>query len=1524
MRVSGSQGYSHGVGRIMEGTSRLRFSSSGREQTRNSWPKKAYAELLAITRIVRLYPKSTLLAPLLLLAVILAVGIWGVTHVAQFEERSARDRASILALDAAVWVQQVLANSIAPVLLTSAMVSYNPYYPAVKSLFQGLAPVMHAQAPPGSLRVLQLVPQGVVTDSYPTQGNEGAIDLDLFASPTNRDGAIKTASDRTLTLVGPMNFVQGGTGFIVRKPIFVPNVTANETFAAPHPAINPACGRPCAYNTTSRTALWGFASALVDLDVLTQSNGSKLRSLEDLGYRYELMTRGSVGTQMGQLVAGSADKPRDPVEVAVRLPNSEWALLLAPKHGWSSRWYGGLLAGVVVLAVATAVLLFASLVMWRRHQMLLEALLPKRILRDLRHDGSGSSPYSCPEIRTADTPADLLLNMMGDLLEGYPPKLSDVVFIRTALLRNLDLYTPLDVRSQIKAADLDSEVAQALMQQLMGGGGRRTSFTTSRQLTSQFGGDGGAADDAHKPGGIASTTLSYDVETLPGALAFLLSPEAAWREVPAVAEKYGGGGGGGGAMSPQCGGGGSGANMHSCPLLAPRGGGGAAATAGLLSCTPCTTHSLADVATAPPQSCTVGSDDDDGVVVSPVAAAAAAAAASDAASDACGGASPTTASIPMTSSQPQIQNVFSCAQSSAALNVLLRASAGCDDGIAAAAAAAGARTPASPSSLSPYSASKQPCMPHWSHGSQRRRPSALAGAAAAAAAAAAGVGVGSVCVACGAPVPPDAPSAMAAAVAAAVAAAAPQLPSLVTYGSVSGSGASKLVAVARRFRGAATDRCSPNGSVSANGGMVGAGGGGAAASGSVGGGYLKPNSRLALTMSPRSERTLSQPSPRAPPPSFCLPQPPSPRFLGPAACSGGGGGAPVPYDILRATTRTMEDDLDSQMGFEGPPAGPGGAEAAAGGSGERPPAPILQEVERLLAGADGWHFDAWALRDASGGHALSALGFYLIQREGLMTRFHIKPVVLARLLRRLEAGYLDNPYHNAVHAADVLQTLHAVIHGAQLHVHYLDRLGLLAAYFAAIIHDYAHPGLTGDFLVATSHTLALRYNDRSPLENHHCAASFAVLKHSELDVTAGMSAAEKAGFRKTVIDLVMSTDMKQHFSILSHFNTVHRLAAYSQQQQQQQQQQQSQQSQSQHGPGQGQGQGQAGAHGGAQQGQQQQQQQGQGHHQPAPGEGTAGGGGGTGAEGGGGGGGGLAGSHSVSIQLVSNNGTGGAGASPAPRMSSALSPHALEEVVVLETKDGAASAAAVAPSTTGSVATTAAAATATAAAASTAPRPVDDTERLLSLQLALKCADIGNLGRELECYKRWVYGLEEEFFRQGDKERELGLPISPLSDRTKQGVSKSQTGFFDFVALPLVHAMAAAFPGAQPLLRAFLDNYNHWKRADAAAASVDSTTTTATTTATATATITAAGNTTTTTSALSPLTSKRISAARLSSASPGTAPPPAALSRGGSSREQRRRSSLDQQQQQQRQRHSVAGGAAGAGAGAGAAAGEVA
>jgi hypothetical protein len=69
-----------------------------------------------------------------------------------------------------------------------------------------------------------------------------------------------------------------------------------------------------------------------------------------------------------------------------------------------------------------------------------------------------------------------------------------------------------------------------------------------------------------------------------------------------------------------------------------------------------------------------------------------------------------------------------------------------------------------------------------------------------------------------------------------------------------------------------------------------------------------------------------------------------------------------------------------------------------------------------------------------------------------------------------------------------------------------------------------------------------RYNDKAPLENHHLAAAFYLMRKPEYNFLAGLPKAEADRFRKLVIELVLATDMKQHFSILSHFTTAHRLS----------------------------------------------------------------------------------------------------------------------------------------------------------------------------------------------------------------------------------------------------------------------------------------------------------------------------------------------------------------------------------------------
>ncbi|XP_017760267.1 PREDICTED: uncharacterized protein LOC108550878 isoform X1 [Eufriesea mexicana] len=80
-------------------------------------------------------------------------------------------------------------------------------------------------------------------------------------------------------------------------------------------------------------------------------------------------------------------------------------------------------------------------------------------------------------------------------------------------------------------------------------------------------------------------------------------------------------------------------------------------------------------------------------------------------------------------------------------------------------------------------------------------------------------------------------------------------------------------------------------------------------------------------------------------------------------------------------------------------------------------------------------------------------------------------------------------------------------------------------------------------------------------------------------------------------------------------------------------------------------------------------------------------------------------------------------------------------------------------------------------------RRADD--RHFILQIALKCADISNPCRPWDISQKWSHKVCEEFFRQGDYERRLNLPVTPLCDRHTTSIPKIQIGFIKFVVTPL-------------------------------------------------------------------------------------------------------------------------------------------
>ena len=60
------------------------------------------------------------------------------------------------------------------------------------------------------------------------------------------------------------------------------------------------------------------------------------------------------------------------------------------------------------------------------------------------------------------------------------------------------------------------------------------------------------------------------------------------------------------------------------------------------------------------------------------------------------------------------------------------------------------------------------------------------------------------------------------------------------------------------------------------------------------------------------------------------------------------------------------------------------------------------------------------------------------------------------------------------------------------------------------------------------------------------------------------------------------------------------------------------------------------------------------------------------------------------------------------------------------------------------------------------------------LQNMVHCSDLSNPTKPLDIYKQWVDRIIDEFHRQGDKERDAGMEISPMCDRFNATIEKSQ------------------------------------------------------------------------------------------------------------------------------------------------------
>jgi len=95
--------------------------------------------------------------------------------------------------------------------------------------------------------------------------------------------------------------------------------------------------------------------------------------------------------------------------------------------------------------------------------------------------------------------------------------------------------------------------------------------------------------------------------------------------------------------------------------------------------------------------------------------------------------------------------------------------------------------------------------------------------------------------------------------------------------------------------------------------------------------------------------------------------------------------------------------------------------------------------------------------------------------------------------------------------------------------------------------------------------------------------------------------------------------------------------------------------------------------------------------------------------------------------------------------------------------------------------------------------------------LLLHFADVSNPLKPFKICHPWAMRVLEEFFNQGDTEKELGLPVGMLNDRDKINRPGSQHGFIHFMVAPLVLNTVKIFPGLHPVYTQMGENLQQWR-----------------------------------------------------------------------------------------------------------------
>lgn len=194
------------------------------------------------------------------------------------------------------------------------------------------------------IQSIQIAPEGVVTDIYPEAGNEAG-KIDLIHDESRGEICRYGRDNNIVTMQGPFNLKQGGSGIAIRNPVYLENAGGEPYF-------------------------WGFTIVIIRVpDIFADS----VQALTNFGYDYSLSKTISPFNGEYEVISESGESLQNPITYEFELGGCSFRLAVTPKAGWN---YGNhlveeLLIGLCIILLLTG-LTAALIVMEKRRKYLKE------------------------------------------------------------------------------------------------------------------------------------------------------------------------------------------------------------------------------------------------------------------------------------------------------------------------------------------------------------------------------------------------------------------------------------------------------------------------------------------------------------------------------------------------------------------------------------------------------------------------------------------------------------------------------------------------------------------------------------------------------------------------------------------------------------------------------------------------------------------------------------------------------------------------------------------------------------------------------------------------------------------------------------------------------------------------------------------------------------------------------------------------------------------------------------------------